>query len=70
MRDVLVSDSSLAPSLQADRVFNSEGIFKWASEDRDLVNQKSENTSFVHPFSWMWGLIGLSRSRWKWDPDD
>jgi hypothetical protein len=70
MRHLLLSDSSLAPSLHADRVFNSEGIFKWVSEDRNLVNRKSESTSFVHPFSLMWGLIGLSTSRWKWDPVD
>ena len=44
LRDHLQADPSLAPALKTDQVFNSEGIFKWASEDRPLVNKELKTT--------------------------
>ena len=49
------------------QVLNMEGsIFKWANEDKALVDHKNEPTKFVHPFSYKYALPTLSRSKWKW----
>ena len=47
LRDQLQADPSLAPALKTDQVFNSEGIFKWASEDRPLVNKELKTTGII-----------------------
>lgn len=48
-------------------VFNLEGsIFKWANEDKSLINQNGDKVEFVHPFSYLWGLLCLNSSKWKW----
>ena len=39
--------------------YNLEGsIFKWANEDRPLVNSENLSSVHVHPFSTLWGFLG------------
>ena len=48
-------------------VYNLEGsIFKWVNEDRPVLNTRLETVHYSHPFNIMWGLLGLSLSKWKW----
>ncbi|KAJ8042732.1 hypothetical protein HOLleu_09575 [Holothuria leucospilota] len=50
-------------------VYNLEGsIFKWANENRSLVNLSGEPTGFVHPYSTMFGKLYLDSSRTKFTP--
>ena len=54
-----------------DKVYNLEGsIFKWAEEERPLLDFKEQPTKFVHPFSYKFAIPTLSRSKWKWQPED
>ena len=47
------------------KIFNmASGIFKWANEERPMVDHKGSPTTFVHPFSYIYGLL-LNRSNWK-----
>ena len=49
------------------RVYNLEGsIFQWVNEGRVLSSVTGEVTQSCHPFSYMWGLLGLSRDKWRW----
>eukprot|EP00088_Acartia_fossae_P003393 TRINITY_DN11421_c0_g1_i1.p2 TRINITY_DN11421_c0_g1~~TRINITY_DN11421_c0_g1_i1.p2 ORF type:complete len:173 (-),score=35.08 TRINITY_DN11421_c0_g1_i1:1378-1857(-) len=53
--------------LELDKVkaYNLEGsIFKWANENRPLQGAQG-----VHPFSYLWGILGLSLFKWQWTPD-
>ena len=48
-------------------VYNLEGsIFQWANEGRSLSTVRGEATQSCHPFSTMWGLLGLSTDKWRW----
>ena len=48
-------------------VYNLEGsIFKWVNEGRAVHNPSLETVHYSHPFNLMWGLLGLSLSKWKW----
>ena len=48
-------------------VHNLEGsIFQWANEGRSLSTVRGEATQSCHPFSTMWGLLGLSTDKWRW----
>ena len=48
-------------------VHNLEGsIFQWANEGRSLSTVRGEPTLSCHPFSTMWGLLGLSTDKWRW----
>ena len=54
-----------------DKVYNLEGsIFKWAQEDRPLIDNSERPTAFVHPFSYKFAIPTLSRSKWKWEPNE
>jgi len=49
------------------KVFNLEGsIFKWANENRSLIQENEDSVEYVHPFSILWGILGLNLSKWKW----
>jgi len=49
------------------KVFNLEGsIFKWANENRSLIQENEDSVEYVHPFSLLWGILGLNLSKWKW----
>lgn len=62
---------STNPSLNQVEVVNMEGsIFKWANENKPLVDHKNEPTIYVHPFSYKYALPTLSRSKWKWSTAD
>ena len=53
--------------IQKISVHNLEGsIFKWANEGLGLVTVRGEATPSCHPFSTMWGLLGLSTDKWRW----
>jgi len=53
------------------QVFNLEGsIFKWANEDKPLVNHRNEPTKNVHPFAYRFAIPTLSWSKWKWTKDE
>ncbi|KAG7160596.1 uncharacterized protein LOC121876222 isoform X2 [Homarus americanus] len=44
-------------SLKPVEVYNLEGsIFKWANEDRDMINSNGNKTKFVHPYNTVFGL--------------
>lgn len=48
-------------------VFNLEGsIFKWANEDRVMVDIHGNQTTFCHPYSTIWGKF-LDNARRKWE---
>ena len=45
------------PSTPLD-VFNlTGGVFQWACEGRELINEKGERVSTVHPFNSFWGKL-------------
>lgn len=49
-------------------VYNLEGsIFKWANENRSLVDPAGEPTQFVHPYNTIFGML-LDSSRRKCAP--
>ena len=50
-------------------VYNLEGsIFKWLNEERTVTNKQGDIVSYAHPFSFKWGILGLSISKWRWLP--
>ena len=52
-------------------VFNLEGsIFKWANENKSLIQENGDAIEYVHPFSFLWRVLGLNLSKWKWPADD
>ena len=53
--------------IQKISVHNLEGsIFQWVNEGRSLSSVRGEVTQSCHPFSTMWGLLGLNRDKWRW----
>jgi hypothetical protein len=45
------------------KAYNLEGsIFKWSNENRELDG----GDGGVHPFSYLWGGLGLQWSKWRW----
>jgi hypothetical protein len=57
-------DSGKTPQL-----FNLEGsLFKWANEEREMVNCQNEPTPYCHPYSAFWGLLLNSQLR-KREPE-
>jgi len=51
--------------LESVEALNLEGsIFKWANENRSLEGSQS-----VHPFSYLWGFLGLNLTKWKWNAE-
>lgn len=51
-------------------VYNLEGsIFKWANENKLLTNITGDTVEYAHPFSSLWGILGLNLSKWKWESD-
>ena len=64
IHDILDGD----PKNENVEVYNLEGsIFKWANEDKVLTNEKEDSVDYVHPFSTLWGLLGLKWSKWNWE---
>ena len=44
------------------KAYNLEGsIFQWANENRPL-----DGSEGVHPFSYVWGCLGLRWANWRW----
>ena len=49
---------------ETPQLFNLEGsLFKWANEDREMVNCHNEPTPYCHPYSIFWGLLLNSQLR-------
>ena len=49
------------------KVYNLEGsLFKWVSEGRAVTNDNSETVCCAHPYSYMWGILGLNVLKWRW----
>ena len=45
-------------------VFNLEGgLFQWACEGREMVDQAEETASVVHPYNSFWGKLLPSKLR-------
>ena len=54
------------PDLQVE-VYNLEGsIFKWVNSNLSVVNPSGDTVQSAHPFSYMWGLLALKYSKWRW----
>ena len=46
------------------KLYNLEGgIFQWASEGREMVDQTGQKTALVHPYSSVWGYLVPSQLR-------
>ena len=55
------------PKADKFEVYNLEGsIFKWANENKLLTNKDGGTVEYVHPFSSLWGILGLNLSKWNW----
>jgi Rhodanese-related sulfurtransferase len=51
-------------------LYNLEGgLFKWANEDKPIVNSKDIDTKYVHPYSVIWGKF-LNTDRRKYSNVD
>ena len=47
-------------------IYNLEGgIFQWACEQREIVNNKREKVNTVHPYSSFWGKLLPTQLRHK-----
>ncbi|XP_033626967.1 uncharacterized protein LOC117289887 isoform X2 [Asterias rubens] len=56
------------PSYNDWQVFNLEGsFFKWANENRAIVDEQGQPTNYIHPFSNFWGRL-IDKDRWKSTP--
>ena len=45
-------------------IYNLEGsIFKWANEQRNMVDRSNNVTPFVHPYNIVWGKLVSSKLR-------
>ena len=54
------------PDLQVE-VYNLEGsIFQWVNRDLGVSNPSGDTVHCAHPFSYMWGILGLRYSKWGW----
>ena len=61
------SDSAL--NRKSIKVWNLEGsIFKWANENRHMIDTNKKPTKFAHPFSYTFCMF-LQKDYWKWTPD-
>ena len=51
------------------KAWNLEGsIFKWANENRPMMDLNEKPTKFAHPFSYTFCML-LQKQYWKWTPD-
>lgn len=47
-------------------IYNLEGgIFQWACEQREIVNERGERVNSVHPYSSFWGKLLPAQLRHK-----
>ena len=47
-------------------IYNLEGgIFQWACEQREIVNDKGEKVNTVHPYNPLWGKLLPAQVRHK-----
>ncbi|CAM1308637.1 Uncharacterised protein g4914 [Pycnogonum litorale] len=55
-------------SLQKIReTYNLHGsIFKWANENRSLVDKYEKSTKYVHPYNWVFGKMLNADRRWNY----
>jgi len=61
-RSSILAEKISKSGLENVKAYNLEGsIFKWANENKSL-----EGSQLVHPFSYVWGLLGLDFSKWQW----
>ena len=48
-------------------VYNLEGsIFQWVNSNLGVSNPSGDTVHCAHPFSYMWGILGLRYSKWGW----
>ena len=51
------------------KLYNLEGsIFKWANENKHMIDLNEKTTKFAHPFSYTFCAF-LQKANWKWTPD-
>ena len=51
-------------NISSVEIYNLEGsIFKWANEDRKVVDKDGHDTKFVHPYNMVWGKFLDSEKR-------
>ena len=49
------------------KIYNLEGsMFKWVNEGRPVTNMNSDTVCYAHPYSYMWGILGLNVFKWRW----
>ena len=54
------------PDLQVE-IYNLEGsIFQWVNSNLGVSNPSGETLHCAHPYSYMWGILGLRYSKWGW----
>lgn len=59
-------DDSKDDTLPPLDVLNLEGgVFQWACEGRELMNESGERMSTVHPYNSLWGKLLPSNLRHK-----
>ena len=56
----------IRPDLQVE-IYNLEGsIFQWVNSNLGVSNPSGETLHCAHPYSYMWGILGLRYSKWGW----
>ena len=51
--------------IQSKNLLNMEGsIFKWAIENRELIDENGKATKYLHPYSWHRGFQCLPMNKW------
>ena len=56
----------VCPDLQVE-VYNLEGsIFQWVNCNLGVSNPSGDTVHTAHPYSYMWGILGLRYSKWGW----
>ncbi|XP_038058886.1 uncharacterized protein LOC119730173 [Patiria miniata] len=65
LADKLQKATKPDPAYKYWNFFNLEGsIFKWANENKPLVDQQGQPTNYIHPFNSLWGKL-VDKERWK-----
>ncbi|XP_022089499.1 uncharacterized protein LOC110978656 isoform X2 [Acanthaster planci] len=68
LADKLQQATKPDPAYKHWHFFNLEGsLFKWANENRPMVDQQGLPTDKIHPFNSLWGKL-VDKHRWKSTP--
>ena len=67
--DLLAKSASALNEAGVAASYNLEGgVFRWANDDRLLI-QGDEETSHVHPYNWYWGRLVEDKDDISYQPD-